>query len=312
MIRTLDRAAMIARLSPTGKRVAAAILLAIALHVPARSSSTATAASSLFARCWCWRLFSASRRSGRRWSCSSAASTLSTPFVIGFANVVAAQLYGDGMSFVLVCAIVGRACARHWSFQWRAILDARHSSSDRDARRRHGDPGRRPALDGRISRRLGAGIGDDIRFHWRARADHCPFRGWFLPFLVLIAIMSVVLARTPFGRRLYAVGSNPRAAPICADLAPRRLDCDLRPERALRRGGGRAAPRLHGLGLRRRWPALSLPDDRRRSDRRNDAGRRARRAHRNRRGRACADRDQYAANRTRPFAGDGRGGARRR
>ena len=32
---------------------------------------------------------------------------LSTPFVIGFANVVAAQLYGDGMNFVLVCVIVG-------------------------------------------------------------------------------------------------------------------------------------------------------------------------------------------------------------
>jgi ribose transport system permease protein len=32
---------------------------------------------------------------------------LSTPFIIGFANVVAAQLYGDDMSFVLVCAIVG-------------------------------------------------------------------------------------------------------------------------------------------------------------------------------------------------------------
>ena len=38
---------------------------------------------------------------------------LSIPFVIGFANVVAAQLYGDGMNFVLVCAIVARAGARH-------------------------------------------------------------------------------------------------------------------------------------------------------------------------------------------------------
>ena len=31
---------------------------------------------------------------------------LSTPFIIGFANVVAAQLFGDGMNFVLVCVIV--------------------------------------------------------------------------------------------------------------------------------------------------------------------------------------------------------------
>ena len=44
---------------------------------------------------------------------------------------------------------------------------------------------------------------------------------WLVPsFLVVIAIMSVVLARTPFGRRLYAVGSNPRAAPY-ALISPR-------------------------------------------------------------------------------------------
>ncbi len=35
---------------------------------------------------------------------------LSTPFLIGFANVVAAQLYGDGVNFALVCLIVG-VCA---------------------------------------------------------------------------------------------------------------------------------------------------------------------------------------------------------
>ncbi|TIU33107.1 MAG: ABC transporter permease, partial [Mesorhizobium sp.] len=32
---------------------------------------------------------------------------LSIPFVIGFANVVAAQLYGDGWNFVVVCGLVG-------------------------------------------------------------------------------------------------------------------------------------------------------------------------------------------------------------
>ena len=32
---------------------------------------------------------------------------LSIPFVIGFANVVAAQLYGDGWNFRLVCGLVG-------------------------------------------------------------------------------------------------------------------------------------------------------------------------------------------------------------
>ena len=105
---------------------------------------------------------------------------------------------------------------------------------------------------------------------------------WLVPsFLVVIAVMSVVLARTPFGRRLYAVGSNPQAAPL-ALIAPRaRLDHDLRPERAVRRGGRRAAARLHRLGLRRRRPALSVPDHRCRGDRRHGAGRRPRRLHRN-------------------------------
>jgi ribose transport system permease protein len=31
---------------------------------------------------------------------------LSIPFVIRFANVVAAQLYGDGLAFPLVCFII--------------------------------------------------------------------------------------------------------------------------------------------------------------------------------------------------------------
>jgi ribose transport system permease protein len=46
---------------------------------------------------------------------------------------------------------------------------------------------------------------------------------WLVPsFLVVIAAMSVVLARMPFGRRLYAVGSNPRAARY-ALISPRAI-----------------------------------------------------------------------------------------
>ena len=48
---------------------------------------------------------------------------LSTPFVIGFANVVAAQLYGDGMNFALVCLIVGVLALAIGAVQRRAVLE---------------------------------------------------------------------------------------------------------------------------------------------------------------------------------------------
>ena len=72
---------------------------------------------------------------------------LSIPFVIGFANVVAAQLYGDGMNFVLVCVIVGVLALVIGAVNGALSSHARHPSADRDARHRHRDPGRGAALD---------------------------------------------------------------------------------------------------------------------------------------------------------------------
>src|SRR6185312_9541488 len=38
---------------------------------------------------------------------------------------------------------------------------------------------------------------------------------WLVPSLIVLAALIVlVLARTPYGRRLYALGSNPGAAPL--------------------------------------------------------------------------------------------------
>ena len=137
---------------------------------------------------------------------------LSTPFVIGFANVVAAQLYGDGMNFALVCLIVS-VCAL-------AI----------------------GAFNGALSSSLGVhplivtlGVGTAVQgavLLWTAgfptgsapeavtkfvsiggHAGPLPVP-WLIPsFLVLLAVLTLVLERTSFGRRLYAVGSNPQAAP---------------------------------------------------------------------------------------------------
>lgn len=138
---------------------------------------------------------------------------LSIPFVIGFANVVAAQLYGDGWNFVLVCGLVGAL----------ALVIG--------------------GLNGLISRSLDIqplivtlGIGMVVQglvLLWTAgfpsgsapqavssfvsiggSAGPLPVP-WLVPSLVVLAALVVlVLERTPYGRRLYALGSNPGAAPL--------------------------------------------------------------------------------------------------
>ncbi|RWL96393.1 MAG: ABC transporter permease [Mesorhizobium sp.] len=138
---------------------------------------------------------------------------LSIPFVIGFANVVAAQLYGQGWNFALVCGLVGLL----------AIAIG--------------------ALNGLISRGLNIhplivtlGIGMIVQgavLLWtggfpsgsapQAVSSFVSIGGSVGPLpvpllvpslVVLTALIVLVLARTPYGRRLYAVGSNPEAAPL--------------------------------------------------------------------------------------------------
>ncbi|SDA61589.1 ABC transporter permease [Mesorhizobium qingshengii] len=138
---------------------------------------------------------------------------LSIPFVIGFANVVAAQLYGDGWNFFLVCGLVGVL----------ALVIG--------------------GLNGLISRSLDIqplivtlGIGMVVQglvLLWtagfpsgsapQAVSNFVSIGGsagplpvpWLVPSLVVLAALVVlVLERTPYGRRLYALGSNPGAAPL--------------------------------------------------------------------------------------------------
>ncbi|MGB3541106.1 MAG: ABC transporter permease [Mesorhizobium sp.] len=136
---------------------------------------------------------------------------LSIPFIIGFANVVAAQLYGGGMNFVLVVVIVLAIAA--------AV----------------------GAANGFISAALGLhplivtlGVGTIVQgcvLLWTGgfpagsappllsqfvsiggNAGFLPVP-WLVPcFVVLAALVMLALARTPYGRRLFALGANPRAA----------------------------------------------------------------------------------------------------
>ena len=146
---------------------------------------------------------------------------LSIPFVIGFANVVAAKLYGGGMSFIAVAAIVGLLAA--------AI----------------------GALNGTLSSRLKVhplivtlGVGTAVQgavLLWTAgfptgsapeavnefvsiggHVGPLPVPAVVPSFIVAAILIGIMLHLTPFGRRLYAVGSNPVAAPL-ALIDPHRV-----------------------------------------------------------------------------------------
>jgi ribose transport system permease protein len=138
---------------------------------------------------------------------------LSVPFIIGLGNVVAAQLYGQGMPFALVCLLV--------------VLLAVGIG----------------ALNGLLSAGLAVhpliltlGSGTAVQgavLLWtagfpsgsapQAVTDFVSIGGtlWSLPVpgvvpatVVLALLLILLLARTPFGRRLYALGANPTAAPF--------------------------------------------------------------------------------------------------
>lgn len=200
-------------LNSTGARVAGAILIAIILFILGAVliegySSAFSIRAMLVLAC-----LLAVACIGQTLTIIIGGIDLSIPFVIGFANVVAAQLYGDGMNFVLVSAIVGVLAL--------AI----------------------GALNGAISAGLRIhplivtlGIGTIIQgavLVWtrgfpsgsapEAVTKFVSIGGsvgplpvpWLVPsFILLTAVITLVLNRTPYGRRLFALGSNPRAAAL--------------------------------------------------------------------------------------------------
>jgi ribose transport system permease protein len=200
-------------LNSTGARVAGAILIAVLLFALGSAliegySSAFSIRAMLVLAC-----LLAVACVGQTLTIIIGGIDLSIPFVIGFANVVAAQLYGDGLNFVLVCAIVGVL----------ALGIGASNGAISAGLRIH------PLI-------VTLGIGTIIQgavLVWtrgfpsgsapEAVTKFVSIGGsvgpipvpWLIPsFIVLSAIIIVVLNRTPYGRRLFALGSNPRAASL--------------------------------------------------------------------------------------------------
>jgi ribose transport system permease protein len=146
---------------------------------------------------------------------------LSIPFVIGFANVVAAQLFGSGMDFAAVCAIVAVLAL---------VIGAANGALSATLKIH-------PLI---VTLGIGTAVQGAVLL-WTAgfptgSAPDAVTRfvsiggsvgplpvPWLIPaFAGLAVVVVVMLERTPFGRRLYALGSNPQAAPL-ALIGPRTI-----------------------------------------------------------------------------------------
>lgn len=138
---------------------------------------------------------------------------LSIPFVIGVANVVSAQLYGDGMNFVLVCAIVAAIALGIGALN--GAISAGLGIHPLIVTLGTGTVAQGAVLlwtKGFPSGSAPQAVSDFVSIGGTAGPLPVP---WLVPaFGLLAAGMILVLARTTYGRRLYALGSNPRAAPL--------------------------------------------------------------------------------------------------
>lgn len=138
---------------------------------------------------------------------------LSIPFVIGFANVTAAQLYGDGLNFALVCAVVALLAAAIGAVN--GALSAALAIHPLIVTLGIGTAVQGGVLLWTAGFPSGAAPDGVTRFvSIGGTAGPLPVP-WLVPcFALLAACLMLVLARTLFGRRLYALGSNPTAAPF--------------------------------------------------------------------------------------------------
>ena len=138
---------------------------------------------------------------------------LSIPFVIGFANVVTAALYGGGIDFWLVCLIVAAL-----SLSIGALNGA--LSSLLNLHPLIVTLGVGTTVQGVVllwTGGLPTGSAPDYLSEFVSIGGHVgPIPvPWVVPaFIVLAAVVQIVLIKTAFGRRIYALGSNPTAAPL--------------------------------------------------------------------------------------------------
>lgn len=195
-----------------GARIAAAFVIAAALHaigtvlIPGYSAPFAIRAMLVIAS------LLAVASIGQTLVVILGGIDLSIPFVIGFANVVAAQLYGQGWNFALVCVVVA------------ALAIAIGAINGALAQGLNIHP---------LIVTLGTGmIVQGLVLIWtkgfpsgsapKAVSDFVSIGGTtgplpvppLVPALVVLTVLIVlVLERTPYGRQLYALGANPGAAP---------------------------------------------------------------------------------------------------
>jgi len=116
---------------------------------------------------------------------------LSIPFMIGFANVVAAKLNGDGIPFGIVVLIVLAIAGLVGAFN--GIMSSRLNIH--------------PLI-------VTLGVGNIIQGAVSLWTKGFPTGSApeYINHFVLAVVMIFVLQRTVFGRQLYALGSNPEAA----------------------------------------------------------------------------------------------------
>ena len=212
---------MIGRLGATGQRALAAVLVAVALHLTGtlliEGYSSEFSIRSMLVLATLLGVASI----GQTLVILLGGIDLSTPFLIGFANVVAAQLYGDGMNFAAVCLVVAVFALAIGAFNGAlASTLAIHPLIV--------TLGVGTAVQGAVllwTAGFPAGSAPDSVTQFVSIGGHAgPLPvPWLIPsFIVLVGLVALILERTPFGRRLYALGSNPQAAPY-ALISPRAI-----------------------------------------------------------------------------------------
>ena len=136
---------------------------------------------------------------------------LSIPFVIGFANVVAAQLTGEGVNFVLACLIVAAL----------ALLIGAANGAISALLRIHPlivTLGIGTVAQGLVliwTKGFPSGSAPDFVSEFVSiggSVGPLPVPGLIPALIVLAVAIVLLLSRTPYGRRLYALGGNPTAA----------------------------------------------------------------------------------------------------
>lgn len=138
---------------------------------------------------------------------------LSVPFVIGFGNVVAAQLYGQGLRFAPVAAVVAVLAGGIGALN--GLLSAGLAVHPLIL-----TLGTGTAVEGAVllwTRGFPAGSAPAFVSEFVSIGGHVgPLPvPWLVPATAALAgLLMLLLARTPFGQRLYALGANPTAAPF--------------------------------------------------------------------------------------------------